>query len=267
MKRLLSVFLTMALLVGCLTGCDLDSGGSKKNKNLLELDMYGYDASVLMVGGFAGETEPVSFVLTGQLPAQEPDEGNYDGQICVVDAQGQRHIYRNMTYRWIWDEYLMLEGEDSSVGLLYDPESPERSIFIDSYWGKDDVAMTVRVIMEEGLSEAEAMAIETKLQRIDQVDSCRFISAQHALDDFAEDSGLDISGIDTSTLQHRYEVTLKLGADDHAAVAALEKLEGVDTVLAETPLLWVRIFSAYDDPEKAMELFTELSDRVEAYMQ
>ena len=77
----------------------------------------------------------------------------------------------------------MLEGEDSSVGLLYDPESPERSIFIDSYWGKDDVAMTMRVIMEEGLSEAEAMAIETKLQRIDQVDSCRFISAQHALDD------------------------------------------------------------------------------------
>lgn len=261
MKKIISVFLAVLLVVSCLAGCDMDSGGSgKKEKTLAKLDMFSYDISVLM-GDYDGVPEEATFELTGKLPEKETVTGEFDGKITLTDAQGEKYVYEDLIYGWV-GELLLLQnkGDNNKHMCVYDPESPERSVFIDLEWQVDVTEIPLHVYVSENLSEAEARAIESKLQSVKGIASFTFISAQEAYEDFVAAYGNPDAfiGIDASYLRHRYEVMLEADADMEKVVEILEDIEGVSEVSTPGMIAWYRFFAATDD-------IKEFTDLVVAY--
>lgn len=84
------------------------------------------------------------------------------------------------------------------------------------------------VYLDKDLTQAEEKAIGTKLQAIEAVESCTYISREEALQDFVDqqDDPEAFSGVDTSGLRGRYEITLTR----RSAIEKIEKLPGVDEV-------------------------------------
>lgn len=261
MKKIISVFLAVLLVVSCFAGCDMDSGGSgKKEKTLAKLDMYSYDGSALMAD-YEGTPDAADFELTGKLPKKEPVTGDFVGKITIKDAQGKEHVYEDLIYGWV-DELLLLrnKGDEIKYMCVYDPEDPERSMFVDMEWKTEVEQVPLLVYVNENLTETEARSVGDKFQSIKGITSVTFISAQEAYEDFVAAYGNPDAfiGIDASYLRHRYEVMLEADADMEKVVEILEDIEGVSEVSTPGMIAWYRFFAATDD-------IKEFTDLVVAY--
>lgn len=250
MKRIVSVLLMLALVASCLVGCEREGGVSWTRKTedvILETEMNMYDVFFqqdLQVH------ETVSFTLYGELPEQEPDNGDFDGRIQITDEAGNTYTYRDMEYSWK-EGKLILEYEESGVkydtkrfSCLYDPEEPEQVLFLDQNWGLGYRDETLLVYLYNDLTEYESLAVGTQLGEFEQIDSVEFVSAQEAYDEFMEDvEDKDaFASIEPGDVRARYQVTVKAGEDLEDMIRRLEAMDAVESVRVVT-LQSVRIFA------------------------
>lgn len=95
---------------------------------------------------------------------------------------------------------------------------------------KDKITEVIAYISEE-MSDAEAKAIGTKINRIPDIVTYEFISREDALDAFLKEHPEEeaFAGIEARDLRHRYLVTVKADSRD-AVVEHLESIEGIAKV-------------------------------------
>ncbi len=96
----------------------------------------------------------------------------------------------------------------------------------------------VLVYVDETLSEAEAMTIQTKINVLDNVYKAVFVSREEALKDFVADhQGSDaFSGVEPSDLRHRVVVTLENNDRMEQTVAEIRQISGVAKINASYEL-------------------------------
>lgn len=89
--------------------------------------------------------------------------------------------------------------------------------------------------VDESLSEAEAQALYAEISQIEDVISVKFVSAEEALNDFMKnpENAATFEGVDASALRHRFIVTVN-AKDQDAVIKALQQIEGIDDVKANT---------------------------------
>ena len=96
----------------------------------------------------------------------------------------------------------------------------------------------VLVFIDETLPDAEARSVGTKINRVSNVYSAKFVSREEALKDFVADHQEDdaFAGVEASDLRHRFVVTLTDNALIEETVAELETIPGVAKINAEFEL-------------------------------
>lgn len=251
MKRILSTLLVLVLLASCLGGCEKEGGVSwtRKTENvILQTEMKMYDA---FFEQDLHVLETVSFTLFGEVPEEEPAKGSFDGKIQIVDEAGNTYTYEDMEYSWKKGK-LVLKYEESGVkydakrfSCLYDPEYPEDILFLDQNWGLGNRDESLVVYLYNDLTEYECLAVGTQLSQFEEITATAYISSQEAFDDFiahVEDKDA-FSGIESSYVRSRYQVTVKAGTDLDDMIRRLEDMETVESVRVVT-LQSVRIFAA-----------------------
>ncbi len=92
----------------------------------------------------------------------------------------------------------------------------------------------ILVYVDENLTEAEAKSVGSKINLIDNVNKSEFVSREQALENFIETQDDDsvFTGIDATTLRHRFVVTLVDNAQMEATVEAIRPIEGVADISA-----------------------------------
>ena len=85
----------------------------------------------------------------------------------------------------------------------------------------------ILVYVDENLTEAEAKSVGSKINLIDNVNKSEFVSREQALENFVEKQDDDsvFSGIDATTLRHRFVVTLVDNAQMETTVEAIRPIE------------------------------------------
>ena len=99
--------------------------------------------------------------------------------------------------------------------------------------------VTMLVYLDEELSEAEARAVGTELNRLPEVTQAQFVSKEEAWNAFlgAQEDPEAFIGLDLEDLRHRFEVTAQTAdADDLAE--RIEEIEGVGEVNVGLELSW-----------------------------
>ena len=96
----------------------------------------------------------------------------------------------------------------------------------------------VLVFIDETLPDAEARSVGTKINRVSNVYSAKFVSREEALEAFVADHQEDdaFAGVEASDLRHRFVVTLTDNALIEETVAQLETIPGVAKINAEFEL-------------------------------
>ena len=104
----------------------------------------------------------------------------------------------------------------------------------------EDLNKTNQVLafIDETLPDAEARSVGTKINRVSNVYSAKFVSRDEALKDFVADHQEDdaFAGVEASDLRHRFVVTLTDNALIEETVAELETIPGVANIYAEFEL-------------------------------
>ena len=97
----------------------------------------------------------------------------------------------------------------------------------------------VLVYVDENYSEAEARSVGSYINMVTNVYNAKFISKDEALDNFVEKQGKSelFSGLDSSTLRDRYEITLTDSTKMRETVALLEQIDGVVGVTAHYEIM------------------------------
>ena len=92
----------------------------------------------------------------------------------------------------------------------------------------------ILVYVDETLNEAEAKSVGSRINLIENVNNSKFVSREQALENFVEkqDDDTVFSGIDASTLRHRFVVTLVDNAKMESTVERIRQIEGVADVSA-----------------------------------
>ena len=92
----------------------------------------------------------------------------------------------------------------------------------------------ILVYVDETLNEAEAKSVGSRINLIDNVNNSKFVSREQALDNFVEKQDDDsvFAGLDSTTLRHRFVVTLIDNAQMESTVARIRQIEGVADVNA-----------------------------------
>ena len=92
----------------------------------------------------------------------------------------------------------------------------------------------ILVYVDENLTEAEAKSVGSKINLIENVNKSEFVSREQALENFIENQDDDtvFAGIDSTTLRHRFVVTLVDNAQMEATVEAIRPIEGVADISA-----------------------------------
>ena len=92
----------------------------------------------------------------------------------------------------------------------------------------------ILVYVDENLTEAEAKSVGSKINLIDNVNKSEFVSREQALENFIENQDDDsvFAGIDSTTLRHRFVVTLVDNAQMETTVEAIRPIEGVADISA-----------------------------------
>ena len=92
----------------------------------------------------------------------------------------------------------------------------------------------ILVYVDENLTEAEAKSVGSKINMIENVNNSVFVSREQALENFVEKQDDDsvFSGIDATTLRHRFVVTLVDNAQMETTVEAIRPIEGVADISA-----------------------------------
>ncbi len=92
----------------------------------------------------------------------------------------------------------------------------------------------ILVYVDENLTEAEAKSVGSKINMIENVNQSEFVSREQALENFVEKQDDDsvFSGIDATTLRHRFVVTLVDNAQMERTVEAIRPIEGVADISA-----------------------------------
>ncbi len=92
----------------------------------------------------------------------------------------------------------------------------------------------ILVYVDETLTEAEAKSVGSKINLIENVNQARFVSREQALEDFIEKQGDDnvFSGIDATTLRHRFVVSLQDNAQMEKTVEDIRPIAGVAEISA-----------------------------------
>ena len=92
----------------------------------------------------------------------------------------------------------------------------------------------VLVYVDENLSEAEAMTVQTKINVLDNILLAKFVSREEALKDFVADHQGDdaFSGVEAEDLRHRVVVTLEDNNLIEQTVAEIEQIQGVAKINA-----------------------------------
>ncbi len=92
----------------------------------------------------------------------------------------------------------------------------------------------ILVYVDENLTEAEAKSVGSKINMIENVNQSKFVSREQALENFVEKQDDDsvFSGIDATTLRHRFVVTLVDNAQMERTVETIRTIEGVADISA-----------------------------------
>ena len=92
----------------------------------------------------------------------------------------------------------------------------------------------ILVYVDETLSEAEAKSVGSRINLIENVNKSEFVSREQALENFVEKQDDDsvFSGIDATTLRHRFVVTLVDNAQMEKTVESIRTIDGVADVSA-----------------------------------
>ncbi len=113
----------------------------------------------------------------------------------------------------------------------------------------DDLNKTneVLVFIDEGLSEAEAKSVSTKLNALDNIHNASFVSREEAWDKFVADHGNDdlFTGLGADILRYRLSVTLVDNSKITETVEAIKQVAGVANVKAAYEE--ARVFSVVQD--------------------
>ena len=92
----------------------------------------------------------------------------------------------------------------------------------------------ILVYVDENLTEAEAKSVGSQINLIENVDQSRFVSREEALENFIENQGDEnvFAGLDSTTLRHRFVVTLIDNSMMEQTVETIRPLEGVADISA-----------------------------------
>ncbi len=96
----------------------------------------------------------------------------------------------------------------------------------------------VMVYVQDDYSDAEARSVGTNINRIENVQSSRFITREEALELFKEkyENPEDFDDVDPDTLEHRYSVILMDNRQLEQTVEELRQIPGVSDVRAANEL-------------------------------
>lgn len=92
----------------------------------------------------------------------------------------------------------------------------------------------ILVYVDENLTEAEAKSVGSQINLIENVNQSRFVSREEALENFVEKQGDEnlFDGLDSTTLRHRFVVTLLDNSRMEATVELIRPIEGVAEISA-----------------------------------
>ena len=105
--------------------------------------------------------------------------------------------------------------------------------------GAEEVSM--RVYLEEELTEEAARALGAELSKLPEVTEARFVSREEASNAFLEsqENPEAFAGADEECLRHRFEVTAQT-ANAEALAERIEEIEGVDEVNLVQEPSWLK---------------------------
>ena len=87
--------------------------------------------------------------------------------------------------------------------------------------------------VDEALTEDEARAIESRVAKVANVETCEFVTREEAMESFESDYDADLfANIDSSVFRHRYVLSLTDLSLMQETKAALEKVDGIADVRA-----------------------------------
>lgn len=92
----------------------------------------------------------------------------------------------------------------------------------------------ILVYVDENLTEAEAKSVGSQINLIDNVAISRFVSREEALENFVEKQGDEnlFAGLDSTTLRHRFVVSLEDNAKMEQTVDLIRPIAGVAEISA-----------------------------------
>ena len=250
MKKILAILCLLGL------SCTLWACQQEK-KPLAEAELYVYDAFM------EKESEPAEFTLEGKLPGKKQKTGDFSGRITVEDADGTRHVYKNLTYCWSEDMLILYRGDptaEKGEGVLcwIDPENPEKAVLADRNWSERAAVLEMIAYADDGLSDAEARSLGTAINRLSGVERARFIHREDALAELTEDPAF--AGVDASALRHRYVITVKAENAEKTA----EQIREIAGIAEVQYSLWapesIRILGYKQDGEKMAQLLEKLPE-------